>query len=163
MFLREVVMGLLAMLIGSPAAAPEDVAVGRYYGGVEWILDENGNLLGSEEVTLERHVDLGHSVFTRRVVRDARGGRAVERREEFRLVSLSPKPHRLEARAVAGDVRIELSETLRRGVLVARQTHRAHDGRVLEVHILDATPLSASEAEARASVLASRTRSVACR
>ena len=162
MFLREVVMGLLAMLVGSPAA-PEDVAVGQRYGGVEWVLDADGNVLGSEEVTLDRRVDLAHGVLTRRIVRDARGRLPVDAHEEARIVAFSPHPHRLEARGHAGDVTLELTETLRGAVLSVRQVHRARDGKIVELHILDATPLSPTDAEARARDLASRTRSLVCR
>jgi hypothetical protein len=157
MRIAQLVTGLLALVFGTPeAAGAEEDGRARYYSGAEWVLDADGQLLGSSAVLVERLLDIPNRTLRTNVLRESPQDGILPARSTTRLslVATTASPFELDGLGERGDARVDVSERAQRNVLVIRETVRAEDGHAVSVHILDATALSRAEYEPWAARLA---------
>ena len=156
MRIAQLVPGLLALVFGTPAAQVEENGRARYYSGAEWVLDDDGRLLGSSAVLIERTLDIPNRVLRTHVLRETPRDAFLPARSAttVTLIGTSAAPFALEGLAERGGARVDVDEHAARQVLVIRETIRAGDGHTVRVHILNATPLAPDEYATRATLLA---------
>lgn len=147
--------GLASLVLSAlqePVAPIQEDGRGRYYSGAEWVLDGEGKVLASSAVLVERQLDLPNRLLRQEVVRESPRERVLSRtsRTTVNLFAARAAPHHeLEGHGVLDGVVVEVFEQVKNGVLVIRETIRDGSGRTLRIHILDATPLTAGEFDAR--------------
>lgn len=147
----QLVAGLLTMAFGQSQQvdAPQEDGHGRYYSGAEWVLDADGAVIASSAVVVERILDVPNRVLVQHVIRESprRGLLPRESTTKVTLVATSASPHALDGLALRDGTRVEIVERVSQRVLVISETVRGSDGRAVEVHVVDATPLAREEYE----------------